>query len=113
MPVLNRLREEFRLSAAHWITYVATYFVVGAMMNQVGQWLEIARFVFHVQVVTEEQQRPRQNYNTWTNLEDGGGTTRSGGNGQGQPARNPRKLGRNDPCWCGSGKKYKACHYPN
>ena len=20
------------------------------------------------------------------------------------------KLGRNDPCWCGSGKKYKACH---
>ena len=21
------------------------------------------------------------------------------------------KLGRNDPCWCGSGKKYKNCHY--
>lgn len=20
------------------------------------------------------------------------------------------KLGRNDPCWCGSGKKYKSCH---
>ncbi len=20
------------------------------------------------------------------------------------------QLGRNDPCWCGSGKKYKACH---
>ncbi len=20
------------------------------------------------------------------------------------------KLGRNDPCWCGSGRKYKACH---
>ena len=20
------------------------------------------------------------------------------------------KLGRNDACWCGSGKKYKACH---
>ncbi len=19
-------------------------------------------------------------------------------------------LGRNDTCWCGSGKKYKACH---
>jgi preprotein translocase subunit SecA len=19
-------------------------------------------------------------------------------------------LGRNDPCWCGSGKKYKNCH---
>lgn len=23
-----------------------------------------------------------------------------------------RKLGRNDPCPCGSGKKYKKCHYP-
>ena len=21
-----------------------------------------------------------------------------------------KKLGRNDACWCGSGKKYKACH---
>jgi Plasmid pRiA4b ORF-3-like protein/SEC-C motif len=21
------------------------------------------------------------------------------------------KLGRNDPCWCGSGKKYKKCHF--
>jgi len=20
------------------------------------------------------------------------------------------KLGRNDTCWCGSGKKYKRCH---
>jgi len=20
------------------------------------------------------------------------------------------QLGRNDPCWCGSGKKYKHCH---
>jgi len=22
------------------------------------------------------------------------------------------KPGRNDPCWCGSGKKYKKCHLP-
>lgn len=21
-----------------------------------------------------------------------------------------KKLGRNDPCWCGSGRKYKSCH---
>jgi preprotein translocase subunit SecA len=20
------------------------------------------------------------------------------------------KIGRNEPCWCGSGKKYKLCH---
>ncbi len=27
-----------------------------------------------------------------------------------QPIRNEVKIGRNDPCPCGSGKKYKACH---
>jgi preprotein translocase subunit SecA len=42
----------------------------------------------------------------------------SGGSSQGsakpQPVRvNParQKLGRNDPCWCGSGRKYKDCHW--
>ena len=24
--------------------------------------------------------------------------------------REAAKIGRNDPCWCGSGKKYKQCH---
>ena len=24
--------------------------------------------------------------------------------------RDERKLGRNEPCWCGSGKKFKHCH---
>jgi preprotein translocase subunit SecA len=41
-----------------------------------------------------------------------------GGNGGGSVATIPQqrvvseeqKLGRNDPCWCGSGKKYKKCH---
>ena len=27
------------------------------------------------------------------------------------PPESAAKLGRNDPCWCGSGKKYKRCHY--
>ncbi len=27
-----------------------------------------------------------------------------------QPIRNENKVGRNDPCPCGSGKKYKNCH---
>ena len=39
------------------------------------------------------------------------------GNGQGEPPQTGtivkserEKLGRNDPCWCGSGKKFKNCH---
>ncbi len=43
------------------------------------------------------------------------GTT---GNGAGNGGTNPatvvkgedEKIGRNDPCWCGSGKKFKKCH---
>ncbi|OQY24859.1 MAG: hypothetical protein B6I35_00555 [Anaerolineaceae bacterium 4572_32.2] len=33
--------------------------------------------------------------------------------GGARPAQSPperQALGRNDPCWCGSGKKYKHCH---
>jgi len=27
-----------------------------------------------------------------------------------EPARRTERPGRNDPCWCGSEKKYKKCH---
>jgi preprotein translocase subunit SecA len=38
--------------------------------------------------------------------------SRSGGGDESQPAqrRTGDKVGRNDPCPCGSGKKYKKCH---
>jgi preprotein translocase subunit SecA len=35
-------------------------------------------------------------------------TMKQPNNGQSKPGR----IGRNDPCWCGSGKKWKRCHYP-
>jgi preprotein translocase subunit SecA len=41
---------------------------------------------------------------------------RQGGNGGAIPEQETvvkdekEKIGRNDPCWCGSGKKYKKCH---
>lgn len=31
----------------------------------------------------------------------------------GATAGKEKKPGRNEPCWCGSGKKYKKCHWPN
>jgi len=34
----------------------------------------------------------------------------AGGKDTAQGGKAPRELGRNDPCWCGSGKKYKRCH---
>jgi preprotein translocase subunit SecA len=29
-----------------------------------------------------------------------------------KPVSSAPTIGRNDPCWCGSGKKWKKCHYP-
>ena len=34
----------------------------------------------------------------------------AGGNAAATPAAAGPKIGRNDPCHCGSGKKYKQCH---
>ncbi len=33
--------------------------------------------------------------------------------GKPQPVKVETRIGRNDPCWCGSGKKYKQCHGKN
>src|SRR5438067_549077 len=38
----------------------------------------------------------------------GAATVSAGGTGEADAANH--KIGRNDPCWCGSGKKYKRCH---
>jgi preprotein translocase subunit SecA len=40
----------------------------------------------------------------------GGGKAKDGRSRVQQPVRVEKKVGRNDPCPCGSGKKYKACH---
>jgi len=40
----------------------------------------------------------------------GGGPGKDGKTRISQPVRVEKKVGRNDPCPCGSGKKYKNCH---
>lgn len=40
----------------------------------------------------------------------GGGKGKDGRTQAQQPVRVEKKVGRNDPCPCGSGKKYKVCH---
>ncbi len=36
--------------------------------------------------------------------------TNEGKSGDKPQPKRVKKIGRNDPCWCGSGKKYKNCH---
>ncbi|MDR2475885.1 MAG: SEC-C domain-containing protein, partial [Bacteroidales bacterium] len=55
----------------------------------------------------------RQDYSKYQTQKDGAG---GGTPGQQQrplkaePVKVGPKVGRNDPCPCGSGKKYKSCH---
>ena len=64
---------------------------------------DIVKTLFHIQIVTPEQSFEREQVAqpTSTNMdESAGGNTK---------VRKEPKVGRNDPCPCGSGKKYKQC----
>jgi len=69
---------------------------------------DIVKSVFTVQVQQQQAQAPAPSpiaRNIRTNRD---------GAGNGAKPQTVRKTGpdlsRNDPCWCGSGKKYKNCH---
>jgi preprotein translocase subunit SecA len=78
--------------------------------------IETVRALYHLQVTVEEpperrlQRRPRRGAITFTKAN---ATAAAAGEDSGKPrtivSEGP-KIGRNDPCPCGSGKKYKKCH---
>jgi preprotein translocase subunit SecA len=96
------------------------------LMNSI--WSDFARMVFNVEVEVEgangdgalpEQQRGG------AAMQYSGGTAEDQPSAYGDADQEPatgstvveqrrvdehEQLGRNDPCWCGSGKKYKKCH---
>ena len=81
----------------------------------------VAQTVMRVSVKTAEQAEKTEEQKPSTTQTTGGGTTGTGRNdlrtnrdpsGPKISATGPggTKPGRNDPCWCGSGRKYKKCH---
>ena len=70
----------------------------------------VAQTILRVTVRTAEQAEQAEQAQAQTKTGSGTSTiARMSGNGQPQTA--PKKLpGRNEPCWCGSGKKFKKCH---
>ena len=58
--------------------------------------------LFKVKLVSAEQAQPKDRLAS--------AQTNQGGEVERQPRRVGEKVGRNDPCPCGSGKKYKKCH---
>ena len=58
----------------------------------------------------EARQPQRDNRNLKTSREDNVAAQRTAPQQKPQPVHVEKKVGRNDPCPCGSGKKYKNCH---
>jgi len=92
---------------------------------------EVIRFLSHVKIRTneeidqiekqreEERAREKINYQhaqAATLAQEASSQGQDQGQGSGQNAekapfvRDGQKVGRNDPCYCGSGKKFKQCH---
>ncbi|HEY2728954.1 MAG TPA: preprotein translocase subunit SecA [Polyangia bacterium] len=92
------------------------YVIFGEMIVGIGR--NVCEKLYHMQVKREDP--PVRQRAARKTTESGGGSgaaqAAGGGNGQGgdgeaRPVRrNEPKVGRNDPCPCGSGKKYKKCH---
>ncbi|OLD10403.1 MAG: preprotein translocase subunit SecA [Chloroflexi bacterium 13_1_40CM_3_70_6] len=73
----------------------------------------VAQTILRVTVRTAEQAEREEQESSRTATGAGALTARASGDGRpgATAVAPPRKLpGRNEPCWCGSGKKFKKCH---
>ncbi len=100
------------------------------LMNTI--WSDFARMIYNVEVQIEGENGggvPEQQQGGAAALQYSGGTLDDQPNAYGEAAEGyaegegeiplpveqrrvdeHEQLGRNDPCWCGSGKKFKKCH---
>ena len=105
------------------------------LMNTI--WSDFARMIYNVEVEVEGDERRRRCRRAPAGAPARGArvlgrharaTSRAPtarprlGGEEDEPGRAPveqrrvdehEQLGRNDPCWCGSGKKFKKCHGAN
>ncbi len=77
---------------------------------------EVIRMMFHLQMAPEQAMPVMEPVATIT--EDNAPSHKpfeviQGGQAHSSNKSDGHRLGRNDPCWCGSGKKYKRCHGAN
>ncbi len=91
----------------------------GAMMQNVAH--EVIRLLFRLEVrptedvqqIARREARPAQKLNYVHSESEsalGGGALPKPQREVTTYVREHRKVGRNEPCWCGSGKKFKRCH---
>ena len=77
-----------------------------AMVESIKE--EVATYIMKAQVRSNLQRQAVAEGQAVDPSQQAGGRER-----QRQPVRREAKVGRNDPCPCGSGKKYKYCHGAN
>jgi len=104
IDAMDQLRQGINLRAYGQQDPVRAYQVEGFdMFDEMTRsiWEDTVGFLFHV-AKAENVQRQRVATPIMTN---------AGGQAEKKPVVNKeKKIGRNDPCPCGSGKKYKKCH---
>jgi preprotein translocase subunit SecA len=107
---LDRLREGIGLQAIGGLDPLVAYKreafnMYSELMNDIRS--DVVKAVYTIQVQQQQQQQPKpmpatpiaRNIRTNREAEKPQTVRKSG-----------PQLGRNDACWCGSGKKYKNCH---
>ena len=111
IDAMDDLRQGIRLRAYAQTDPVIEYKREGfdmfeAMNDAIKE--EIVRRVFLVRLKTNEEIK-RQRVAKVTG--ESGGSEDAASSGKKEPVRKTIKVGPNDPCPCGSGKKYKKCCY--
>ncbi|WP_422447595.1 preprotein translocase subunit SecA [Thermoanaerobacterium sp. DL9XJH110] len=103
IDAMDQLREGIGLRAYGQRDPLVEYKIEGyemfqEMIKNIQE--DTLRYLFRMQVKTAPQ-RQQKTYNVTY--------SHGGSDEKPQPVRKEKKIGRNDPCPCGSGKKYKKC----
>jgi preprotein translocase subunit SecA len=85
-----------------------SYDMFQALLDRIDE--ETVRFLHLLQPVSEEDRRQELERERQRASMVFSGANQGGGDGPVVQRREGHKVGRNDPCPCGSGKKYKRCH---
>jgi preprotein translocase subunit SecA len=121
---MDMLREGINLRAYGQVNPLVQYKIEALDMFEEMEGSiqdDIAKYMYRVSIVTpqeqeaqkqhllEEQQRQLQDHLANAQASHGDEVEAAEAKGHKQPVRAEKKPGRNDPCPCGSGKKYKNC----
>jgi preprotein translocase subunit SecA len=118
---MDYLREGIHLRAMAQKDPLVEYRGEGhAMFEELGRMIreEVVLTLFHVEIAVEEpvELQPSQApANLQYEHDTSAGADAIAAAGVAEPPQRQivnehKDLGRNDPCWCGSGKKFKRCH---